>query len=329
VLREILGPSEFSVHDRTLRRVQPIPFGQSADWDITPGSPETVTVSVEQSTAELLLRGGERVRMYFDRKQRRLFVPPYDQELVSRKPLIPAGRGPVADLTVGFHSPRREPDREDRVRFRCSLASVSGQPVARPAMTLIRVRGLKHDGTPADDLWYAFDPLFATDASTPVVEFVAENWPADCPRAQVEFWASWQPLPPDETLSLGEILDSPKTFSDTAPARELIARRSPAGDGTVFLIENFRAGGPIENPFWMRLSAGDNVEAPDVFVRHRFDSLRGVHLQEMTPGRAAGAETWQLELRSFQRLSEGSLSIADPVELTILRAGTILQPTGD
>ena len=330
VLQEILGPSQFSVSDRSLRNTEPIPFGRAVDLKLPDSSPQSFGVSVDRTTEQVLVRGGERVRMYFDRKTNNLFVKPYRKELVASKPFSSKGDVPLADIKVGFHSPRLEPNHENRVRFRCSLSSDSQRFVSRPASVLVRVRALNTDGSPTDNVWYAFNPLFAADVSVPVVEFVAEEWPQECSRARVELWTSWQDIKPEQTLALDQLMASSQAIDSISPPRELIAKQSPEANGTYFLIEKYSDSDKFENPFLMQVAHTNESDNPVQWtVRHRFDPIQKVHLQEMIPDRtsAKGKVDLNIELTSFDLIRKHSQTTAEPMELEVLPAGTILQPT--
>ncbi|HSG72392.1 MAG TPA: hypothetical protein VLA12_18385, partial [Planctomycetaceae bacterium] len=324
VLQQILGPSEFSVTDRSLKTSEPIPFGQSVDLDLSNSSPQSFGVTVDRTTEQIQVREGERIRMYFDRKESRLFVKPYLNERVENASLLSR-----PEISIGFHTPRRVPDHEDHVRFRCSLSLEEDQFLSRPESVVVRVTALKADGSETENVWYAFNPLFATDVSVPVVEFVAEDWPQDFTRARVEFWASWETIEPEDSRPLEEYLNSSETIDLPMRDRPIFARESPEQNGTYYLIENFSESAPIDNPFLMNIVSNDPESPLRWRVRHRFDRIRGVHLQEMIPERASSGKPaeLQVELRSFEGIIRRSLTTAKPAELEVQPAGTILQPT--
>jgi hypothetical protein len=184
-LETLLRPGEFRVSSPDGQTVDKAELGQSVTLP-RPAGPQEYVVGFQSLMEPIELFGGEGVELAYRPGDRRLEVVPYLKGNPRSENLVAQDDGATTLLKAFVHRSTRS---QRGVTFPISIENSAGHFVPRP-MELWVVITPQASPPRGDATTYLFyDAPFEPGTSVPLCQFVARDWPLDCPRAEVRLWA--------------------------------------------------------------------------------------------------------------------------------------------
>jgi hypothetical protein len=307
--------------------VSPVELGRTVTVEQPPGVKREYRVALvaaeRPAATEIVLEGGEAIELYLttdgQRRERRLEHRRYDRDLRASAadvsdPLVPQRR-----FFVGAHLPQRL---GRAVRFPLSIQNAdAGQFSPRPVEVWAEIRPQLPDRSlgPA----YAFyDLTFEADRPVPVLTCLAPAWPDNAASATIRLWFKMSRTEPEHVVPLARFADQAIILESAPEVRfslELRRREKPEDPHQVILIERHPPGSGLD-------AAKVEMWPPPERTVHRYSFETATIRHTFVYGAVAGSplQDARLLITSRQRLAEGAVALAEPLEVMIPRAAVPL-----
>jgi len=306
-LQRLLRPGQFRVSDLAGATLGEAEIGQTIVLRNHRGRKD-YSASFENLREPLELFGGEAVELTVRRGSSHLEVVPYLKGNPQPHNLIAAVDGSATPLVAWLHRSIRVPE---GIKFPISIQNADAHYVPRPVEMWVEIAplGLPPQEDPGPYIFY--DAPLEAGTSVPLATFLATNWPAAAPRAEIRVWAKSTATAPAQTRPLTEVADRLPAvgsgFEIAGIAGVTYQARTVGGSGQPLSV------GVIERHDERSSGVGSlkvTLTPPATRVTHQFDAanrlvlhtftyeqptedLRGRIALQFTPRDEALARTWR------------------------------------
>ena len=202
-LQTLLRPGQFRVDDAGGNVLAQAEIGRSITLRNHRGR-EDYGVAFENMREPVELFGGEAVELTVRRGSPRLEVVPYLKGNPQPQNMIVQEDGAATPLVAWLHRSVRT---EQGIRFPISIQHADLHFVPRPVEMWVEVAplGLPPQEDPGPYIFY--DAPLEAGTTVPLATFLAQNWPAGAPRAEIRVWAKSTATEPTQSRQLTEVAD--------------------------------------------------------------------------------------------------------------------------
>lgn len=296
-LQTLLRPGQFRVDDAGGNFVAQAEIGRSTTLRNHRGH-EGYSVTFESLREPVELFGGEAVELTVRRSSPRLEVVPYLKGNPQPQNMIAQEDGAATPLVAWLHRSVRT---EQGIRFPISIQHADLHFVPRPAEMWVEVAplGLPPQEDPGPYIFY--DAPLEAGTSVPLATFVAQNWPAGAPRAEIRVWAKSVPTEPTQSRPLTEVADrlppDGAGFAVPGVAGVTYQVRTAGGNGglSVGVIERHDERSPGVGSLKVALTP------PASRVIHQFDAANRLVLHTFTYDRPSAELRGRLRIEFTSR----------------------------
>jgi len=281
---------------------------------------QPMTVSAGNAAIDVMVEGGESLRLQLSADGAQLLVAPYLAGSPRFYPLTGNAGEQWMRPNLGIHQPLR---RQNEVEFEFSIQDPAGRFVPRPRTVWIEATPVLADGTRSQSYTF-YDRNFESDVGVPALRWRAAEWPSEAVRAEVQFFCRFDEIKPD--LETPVILDQAgvsQTFTVPGPVSgSLTVEHLPGQNSEWRVVEQYDVSAPEFPLFRVELIA---QSGPTEVVR-QFDARHQVCLHQF---RLAESSATPPVLRVTRRDRErvGAWQLAAPVQVDIAGAeGLIVLP---
>ena len=306
-LQRLLRPGQFRVADANGSTLAEAEIGRTVSLRGHRGRSD-YGVTFENLREPVELFGGEAVELTVRRGATHLEVVPYLKGNPQPQNLIAAEDGAATPLVAWLHRSVRT---SEGIKFPISIQDTDGHFVPRPVELWVQIAplGLPPQDDPGPYIFY--DAPFEAGTSVPLANFLAINWPAAAPRAEIRVWAKSTATAPAVTRPLTEVADrlpaEGSGFEIAGIVGVTYQVRTVGGSGqplSVGLIERHDERSPGVGSLKVALSppasrVTHQFDAANRLVLHTFtyeqpaEDLRGRIAIQFTPRELALARTWR------------------------------------
>jgi hypothetical protein len=305
----------------------PVELGRSVTVDQPPGVKREYRVALvapeRPAATNVVLEGGEAIELFLiadpQRRERRLAHGRYDRDLRASAdnasdPLVPGRR-----FFLGAHLPERL---GRAVRFPVSIQNADAEQFSpRPVEAWAEIRPRRPDRS-LGPAYSFYDLTFEADRPVPVLSCLAPDWPENAAAAAIRVWFKMSRTEPDHAVPLERFAEQAvvlKSAPDVRFSLELQRREKPEDPHQVILIERHPPGSGLD-------AAKVEMWPPPERTVHRYSFETATVRHTFVYGAAAGGQMRDARVlvTSRQRLTEGAVAPAEPLEVTIPRAAVPL-----
>jgi len=196
-LQSLLKPTLYTIRDSSGDKLDEAPVDASVTVSPHPATPRNYTVAFEGLRQTIELAGGEAAELVVSRDQDRLECLPYRKGVVAQASLARPSVLESGGLLVLAQRPIRT---TDGVRFPIALQQEEGRFTPRPAEVWIEIQP-RVPAALQSPRYYFYDVNYQPDRPVPVLEWLAQNWPAEAREAEIRLWCK-----PAKTVVTSEVL---------------------------------------------------------------------------------------------------------------------------
>lgn len=306
---------------------EPVELGRSVTVEQPPGLKRDYRVALvdpeRPAAADIVLEGGEAIQLYLaadpQQRERRLVHRRYDRDLRASAERANDPLDPNRRFFLGAHLPERL---GPSVRFPVSIQNADAEQFSpRPAEAWVEVRPRLPDRS-LGPAYSFYDLTFEADRPVPVLSCRAPAWPENAASAAIRLWSKMSKTEPDHSVPLERFADQAivlKAAPDVRFSLEIERREKPEDPHQVVLTERHPPGSGLD-------AVKVEMWPPPERTVHRysFETATVRHTFVYSPVAAGQLRDARILLTSRQRLAEGAIAPAEPLELTIPRAAVPL-----
>ncbi|MEQ8788318.1 MAG: YqaE/Pmp3 family membrane protein [Pirellulaceae bacterium] len=275
----------------------------------------TYTVSTDEIKQATPVEPGVSLQLVTNADDDRLQASPY---LTDDPYFVRAIHGPdqqEAGYRVAAHRPTVD---EQGVRFPVSVQSDRGEVMLRPDEIWVEITPRASNSDQRFDKYVLYEPWYAANASAPLLNVTASNWPKTADLAEIRVFGKSPATPPTQSVSLKDVADRPPSASTGFPIEtmpsvtyQVRTRRAPASNGWEVLVVERHTSDTDE-----LADVKVELSPPPDRVRHQFDAQNSVVLHTFTYHSATRDEIEQLQIlfTSRQALAAGCWISEKPIE---------------
>jgi hypothetical protein len=300
---------------RTVTVEQPV--GVKRDYRVALVDPE------RPAATDIVLEGGEAIQLYLAtdpaRRERRLVHRRYERDLRASADAVIDPADSERRFFIGAHLPERV---GRAVRFPVSIQNADAEQFSpRPIEAWVQIRPRLPNQSLG--LPYSFyDLAFESDRPVPVLSCLAPVWPDNAASAEVRLWFKRSKTEPDRAVSLERFTDQAVALEQAPDVRfslELGRREKPEDPHVVILVERHPPGSTLD-------AVKVEIWPPPERTVHRysFETATVRHTFVYHASAAAQMRDARVLFTSQQRLTEGAVALAEPLEVTIPRGAVPL-----
>nr|MCU0872122.1 VWA domain-containing protein [Pirellulaceae bacterium] len=275
------------------------------------------------AAADIVLEGGEAIQLYLaadpQLRQRRLVHHRYDRDLRASAEQASDPLGANRRFFLGAHLPERL---GRAVRFPVSIQHADAEQFSpRPVEAWVEIRPRLADRS-LGPAYSFYDLTFEADRPVPVLSCLAPAWPENAASAAIRLWFKLSKTEPDLAVPL-EQFAAQAVVVEAAPdvrfSLEVPRREKPEDPHQVILTERHPPGSGLDAiKVEIRPSPGRTIH------RYSFETATIRHTFVYSAVAAEPMRDARVLLTSRQRLAEGAVALAEPLEVTIPRAAVPL-----
>ncbi len=286
-----------------------------------------VTATLGPASLKLPISGGEAVELSPTADGTELRSVRYERNLTTLLPLV--NGTPTVSLELGVHQALR---RENGAMFEFSLQDRQRRFVPRPAGIWLTIT--PGDGTDASVQPYIFyDPEFVPNTPVPVVQWLANDFPAKQKQAQVQVWVRNELPELIGEYSLKQnlvtaIRDGATLSLPSLPDIGVDIRVRPGDIDRIDVVERHPAGVTARDLLYVTLQTDRAIQR----VVRRFDLAQQVvvHMFLLANDQRAVADrlgNTRVQVRTHRAFAAGAFHLTEPALVEITTDPGLIRPT--
>jgi hypothetical protein len=314
-LETLLGPKVFTVFDGGGNDIGHAQVGSAVTVNPKPNGPHPFTVALGSLTDQIELSGGEAAELVLSADGKSLETVGFDKGDPLFGPLIDGDRGTETVWRLGVHRPIRA---AEGVRFPFSVQRADRQFAPRPIESWFEVTPILDEKRAAPAKYVFYDANCEPGTTVPVLNWLAEDWPAGAKQMEVRAWLKFEPTKPDWIVKLGQVANQlPQSGTGTAldglpgVTYQVRTRRgdTPGSPFRVAVIERHAEDSPGLG------SLKVEIYPQPAHVVHRFDAENhlATHLFELDETSEQAVATYELHFTRRENAQKNTLQLAEPI----------------
>lgn len=330
-IKSLLEPREYAVTSDAGETEQ-AKVRQSITVPTDRSRPREFRVTMGELETGVSLEGGEAVQLVVSTAEDKLESVRYEDNSPRFVPLITGTPARASGFEVGIHQPKFFPE---GVRFEVSIQEVNRSVPPRPREIWVEV--VPKAGPAKDRLssgksypkYIYYDAEFTPDRPVPVLNFIAEDWPAAAQFAEIRVWCNFQRTEPTEAVAWDNIINGPlqKRMEMPLPAVPGVTWQLSQHGNRVGIVERHSANSPGINAVKVDLLS----RVLPVRITRRFDEATGLvsHLYEFRPSdieQFGSADKPQIQFTTRKQIHAEAHRMDEAMLIEIGEASDVILP---
>ncbi len=331
-IKTVLEPREYAVtsEDGETREAK---VRQSITVPADPFRPREYRVELGTLETMVPVEGGEAIELVVSSAEDKLECVRYEDNSPRFVPLIVGTPARSSGYELGIHQAKFFPN---GVRFEVSLQNVNRLVPPRPQEIWMEVvpksgsvTGNLTGGGKTYPRYVFYDAQFTPDCPVPVLTWVAEDWPAEAPFAEIRFWCNFRSTEPGEVVAWEDIANRPfaQRVDVPIPGVPGITWQLSQRGNRVGIVERHSVNSPGINALKVDLFS----RAKPVRIVRRFDEKAGLvsHSFEFQPAdveQFGVGDKPQIRFTTRTEIHADSYRLDEAVLIEIGEASDVIQP---
>ena len=325
-LETLLGPKLFTVYDGSGNDIGRAQVGSMVTVSPKPAGPHAYTVAMSSLNERIELTGGEAAQLVLGADGRTLETVGFDKGDPQFGQLIES-QGATSVFRLGVHRPVHE---AAGVRLPFSVQRADRLFTPRPAESWIEVTPLLDEKRAAPSKFIFYDANFEPGTSVPVLNWLAEDWPATAKLAEVRGWIKFEPTKPDWTVKIGDVANKVPDAGTGASLSGL--------SGVSYQVRTRRGDKP-GSPYRVAVIERHGDDSPGLgtlkveiypqplHVVHRFDAENhlATHVFELDEINEQSIANYELRFTRRESTQKGALELAEPIVRTVTDSSDVIR----